>query len=147
MDSESGIDPLRLDLQLCFALYEATNLVTRLYRPLLEPLGITYLQYLTLMVLWERDGRTVSDLGDALRLDSGTLTPLLKRLETAELVTRRRDAADERRVIISLTAKGVALRADAACIPAQIVTQLQMPVEDLVPLHGALKRLSAALGN
>ncbi|MDZ4320516.1 MAG: MarR family transcriptional regulator, partial [Phenylobacterium sp.] len=86
-----GVDPLRLDLQLCFALYGASNRVTRLYRPLLEPLGLTYPQYLVMLALWEKAPRSVGDLGQALDLDSGTLTPLLKRLETQGLVNRARD--------------------------------------------------------
>ena len=92
----AAVPQLRLDNQLCFALYAASGLVTRAYRPLLEPLGLTYPQYLVMLVLWEDAPRTVKALGQALDLDSGTLTPLLKRLEAARFVTRRRDAQDER---------------------------------------------------
>ncbi|HEX6913526.1 MAG TPA: MarR family transcriptional regulator [Longimicrobium sp.] len=119
-----GADDLRLERQLCFALYSAANLTTRLYRPLLEPLGITYPQYLAMLALWERAPRSVGALGGALGLDSGTLTPLLKRLEAGGLVTRTRDAADERRVLVGLTPAGLDLRArgrhprDAALRPS-----------------------------
>src|SRR5512137_2710947 len=102
-------DWLLLDHQLCFALYSASLAMTKLYKPLLDPLGLTYPQYLVMLVLWEGDGLTVSQLGERLALDSGTLTPLLKRLETARLVQRLRDSADERRVLLQLTATGRAL--------------------------------------
>ncbi|HWA61253.1 MAG TPA: MarR family transcriptional regulator, partial [Caulobacteraceae bacterium] len=107
--SLSDDDPLRLDLQVCFPLYAATNLIGRLYRPVLAQLGLTYPQYLVMLVLWEGAPQTVGSLGARLYLDSGTLTPLLKRMEAAGLVIRRRDAEDERRVRIALTEKGLAL--------------------------------------
>jgi DNA-binding MarR family transcriptional regulator len=138
-------DGLRLERQLCFALYSAANLTTRLYRPLLEPLGITYPQYLALLALWERAPRTVGELGQALGLDSGTLTPLLKRLQSAGLVTRTRDAADERRVLIDLTAEGRALRERAASIPETLRCGLPMELEDAAELRDALWRYVQAL--
>src|SRR3954462_10871670 len=101
---------LHLDNQLCFALYSASLAMTKLYKPLLDELGLTYPQYLVMLVLWERDGLTVSEIGERLSLDSGTLTPLLKRLEAAELVSRIRDTDDERRVHIRLTAAGRRLK-------------------------------------
>ena len=104
-------DWLQLDHQLCFALYAASLAMTKLYKPLLEPLGLTYPQYLVMLVLWQADGLTVSQLGERLALDSGTLTPLLKRLEAAGLVQRLRDTADERRVLLQLTPAGRALKA------------------------------------
>ena len=110
-------EQLRLDNQLCFALYAATGLVTRAYRPLLEPLGLTYPQYLAMMALWETSPQTVGALGRRLSLDSGTLTPLFKRLEGAGLVARARDPEDQRRVLIALTEAGSALKARAADIP------------------------------
>jgi MarR family transcriptional regulator, organic hydroperoxide resistance regulator len=113
--------PLRLDQQLCFAVYSTAHAFTRFYRPLLKALGLTYPQYLVLMALWETDGQAVNQIGARLWLDSGTLTPLLKRLETMGLVTRRRDETDERQVIVSLTAQGRALEAEAAAFPAQIL--------------------------
>lgn len=115
---------LRLDQQLCFPLYAASNLMTRLYRPLLDELGLTYPQYLVMLVLWEASPSTVSALGERLRLDSGTLTPLLKRLEAAGLVRRTRDAADERRVLVSLTDNGRALRDQAEDVPHRLVCQV-----------------------
>jgi MarR family transcriptional regulator, organic hydroperoxide resistance regulator len=117
---ERGDDLLRLDRQLCFALYSAQRAMTRAYAPLLEPLGLTYPQYLTLLALWETDGVAVKRLGEQLALDSATLTPLLKRLEAQKLVTRRRDADDERVVRIHLTDRGRALRAKARAIPTAL---------------------------
>jgi DNA-binding MarR family transcriptional regulator len=109
---------LKLDHQLCFALYASSLAMTKLYKPLLEPLGLTYPQYLVLLVLWEQDGVTVSQVGERLALDSGTLTPLLKRIEAAGLLQRLRDSADERRVLLQLTAAGRALKSRAAkCRP------------------------------
>ncbi|MDP1640779.1 MAG: MarR family transcriptional regulator [Phenylobacterium sp.] len=140
-----GVDPLRLDLQLCFALYGASNRVTRLYRPLLEPLGLTYPQYLVMLALWEKAPRSVGDLGQALDLDSGTLTPLLKRLETQGLVNRARDPRDERRVVISLTDKGADLRGPAAAVPGQLVCRLGGELGDLAALRTALQALNRRL--
>jgi DNA-binding MarR family transcriptional regulator len=111
-------DALRLDQQLCFALYRASRAVIRAYGPLLEPLGLTYPQYLVMLVLWEDRSASVKALGERLALDSGTLTPLLKRLEQRGLVTRRRDADDERVVRIELTPEGQKLRARATAVPA-----------------------------
>jgi DNA-binding MarR family transcriptional regulator len=113
-------DPLALDEQLCFALYHASRALTRTYAPLLEPLGLTYPQYLVLLVLWERDGGAVKQIGERLALDSGTLTPLLKRLEHQGLIERRRGDDDERVVRIHLTAAGRALRARAKKIPHEL---------------------------
>ncbi|HEY2660341.1 MAG TPA: MarR family transcriptional regulator [Caulobacteraceae bacterium] len=139
-------DLLRLDLQLCFALYSSSNLVTRLYRPLLEPLGITYPQYLALMVLWESAPQTVGALGRRLSLDSGTLTPLFKRLEKAGLVARKRDPEDERRVLIDLTEAGRALHARAMAIPLSVLCQLPLSVDEVMTLKGMLNRLTEGLG-
>jgi DNA-binding MarR family transcriptional regulator len=111
---------LALDKQLCFALYSTSLAMTRAYKPLLEPLGLTYPQYLVLLVLWEGDDITVSQLGARLQLDSGTLTPLLKRLETQALLQRQRDAADERVVRITLTTAGKRLKAKALAVPQTI---------------------------
>ena len=135
-------DLLRLDNQLCFALYAASGLVTRAYRPLLEPLGLTYPQYLVMLVLWEDAPRTVKALGQALDLDSGTLTPLLKRLEAAGFVSRRRDAQDERKVQIDLTEAGRALQAQAAEIPAALACQLHLPLNEIVDLRATLQDLA-----
>jgi MarR family transcriptional regulator, organic hydroperoxide resistance regulator len=124
------MDALLLDRQLCFALYSASRALTRAYGPLLEPLGITYPQYVVFLTLWERDGRPVHELGTCLGLDSGTLTPLLKRLEEGGLVERRRDREDERVVKIYLTADGKALRAKAKRIPQAIAEKTGFDVTD-----------------
>lgn len=117
MADRSEDDPLLLDRQVCFPLYAATNLLTRLYGPILSGLGLTYPQYLVMLVLWEEDLQTVGALGARLYLDSGTLTPLLKRMEKAGLVRRERDQNDERRVLVSLTPAGRDLRARALQVP------------------------------
>ena len=111
---------LALDKQLCFALYSASLAMTKVYKPLLAPLGLTYPQYLVMLALWEDDGQSVSALGDKLALDSGTLTPLLKRLETQGRISRERDAQDERRVIVRLTPDGRRLKVEARRIPREI---------------------------
>jgi DNA-binding MarR family transcriptional regulator len=132
---------LRLDHQLCFALYSASLAMTRLYKPLLEELGLTYPQYLAMLVLWETDGVTVSELGDRLHLDSGTLTPLLKRLEAAELVNRLRDVQDERRVLIRLTAAGRKLKGRAARIPGCVLQATQCELSEVLDLTDQVKAL------
>ena len=111
---------LALDKQLCFALYSASLAMTKVYKPLLAPLGLTYPQYLVMLALWEEDAQTVSQLGDKLALDSGTLTPLLKRLEAQGQLSRERDAADERRVIVRLTGAGRKLKVAARSVPQAI---------------------------
>jgi DNA-binding MarR family transcriptional regulator len=132
---------LKLDRQLCFALYSSSLAMTKLYKPLLEPLGLTYPQYLVMLVLWEGDGLTVSELGARLTLDSGTLTPLLKRLEAAGLVKRRRSAEDERRVLVTLTSAGRALKARAARVPQQIVCATSCSLDELASLTARIKAL------
>ena len=134
-------DWLALDRQLCFALYSASLSMTKLYKPLLEPLGLTYPQYLVMLVLWERDDITVSELGQRLTLDSGTLTPLLKRLETSGLVARQRDTDDERRVLLKLTSTGRALRVPAAKLPSQVACAAACSQDELAALTVRLKRL------
>jgi DNA-binding MarR family transcriptional regulator len=140
--SGEPVEALRLDRQLCFALYGAANRVTRLYRPLLEALGLTYPQYLAMLVLWEASPRTVGALGEALDLESSTLTPLLKRLETQGLVARTRDPEDERRVVITLTPAGDALRDKAKAVPEQLFCKLNMPLDELGDLRERLKVLA-----
>ncbi len=132
---------LHLDDQLCFALYAASRAVTAAYQPLLAPLGLTYPQYLAMLVLWEADGVPVKRLGERLHLDSGTLTPLLKRLATQGLVRRTRDAADERVVRIALTAAGKQLRRRAACIPHKLACKAGRPLTDLARLRDQLREL------
>ena len=141
----AGNDPLLLDRQVCFPLYAASNLLTRLYRPVLEPLGLTYPQYLVMLVLWEQDGITVSELGERLYLDSGTLTPLLKRLEASGHIRRARDAQDERRVRIALTPQGLGLRDQAERIPHCVLESSQCTLPELVALTSQLKTLRERL--
>ena len=132
---------LQLDNQVCFALYSASLAMTKLYKPLLESIGLTYPQYLVMLVLWEQDGLTVSELGERLYLDSGTLTPLLTRRETGGNLRRERDAEDERRVRISLTEAGRALRDKAEAIPPCVLESSQCTLPELVALTGQLKTL------
>jgi MarR family transcriptional regulator, organic hydroperoxide resistance regulator len=131
----------RLDQQLCFALYSASGLMTKLYRPLLDPLGLTYPQYLAMLALWERAPSTVGELGEALGLDSATLTPLIKRLEAGGLVTRRRDVADERRVLVEPTAKGQALRGRVKEVSSALACSMPLEAGELKALHATLTRL------
>lgn len=138
-------DHFALDQQVCFALYRASRATTTVYRPHLERLGVTYPQYLVLLALWERDARGVHDLCDALDLDTGTLSPLLKRLETAGFVERRRQRADERRVVVHLTDAGNALREEAEDIPGCIARSSGLGVDELVALRDTLHDLTAAL--
>lgn len=132
---------LKLDHQLCFALYSASLAMTKLYKPLLAPLGLTYPQYLVMLVLWETDGLTVSQVGERLSLDSGTLTPLLKRVEAAGLVQRLRDAADERRVLLQLTPQGRALKAQALAVPESVACAAGCKLDELTALTARLKAL------
>jgi MarR family transcriptional regulator, organic hydroperoxide resistance regulator len=138
---QSNTPALLLDNQLCFALYSASLAMTKLYKPLLETLGLTYPQYLAMLVLWERDGLMVSELGERLFLDSGTLTPLLKRLESFGLIARIRDVQDERRVHITLTAAGRDLKTQAAEIPNCILKASQCSLPDIVALTQQVQTL------
>ncbi|MFD6858199.1 MarR family winged helix-turn-helix transcriptional regulator [Rhodococcus sp. NPDC060090] len=138
-------DHFALDQQVCFALYRASRATTAVYRPHLERLGVTYPQYLVLLALWEHDARGVHDLCDALDLDTGTLSPLLKRLESAGLVERRRQRADERRVVVHLTDAGNALREEAEDIPGCVARASGLDVDELVALRDTLHRLTASL--
>lgn len=144
-------DWLRLDLQLCFALYASSLAMTKLYKPLLAPLDLTYPQYLVMLVLWEADGISVSTLGQRLSLDSGTLTPLLKRLESAALITRRRAADDERRVDLFLTDTGLALKQQALTIPPALACATACEPLELLSLTQRLnalrEQLSAAIAS
>jgi len=136
-----GEGVLRLNHQLCFALYASSLAMTKVYKPLLEGLGLTYPQYLVMMALWERDHRTVGDLGDQLFLDSGTLTPLLKRMEASGLLTRERAKEDERRVLVTLSPQGRALRDRAFGVPMEIARAAQVPLEEIRDLRERLHRL------
>jgi DNA-binding MarR family transcriptional regulator len=136
---------LLLDNQLCFALYSASLAMTRLYKPLLDELNLTYPQYIAMLALWERDGLMVSELGERLSLDSGTLTPLLKRLEALGLVARIRDVQDERRVHITLTTAGRKLKARAAKIPGCILAASQCSIPELISLTQQVQALRQRL--
>ena len=138
-------DALKLDRQLCFAVYAAGHAFTRFYKPRLDALGLTYPQYLVMLVLWEEDGLTVKGIGDRLFLDSGTLTPLLKRLEVAGNVLRRRDESDERQVRVTLTESGRAMRDKALSIPLEIGNAGQMDMAAIQALKTDLERLRAQL--
>ena len=130
---------LCLDEQLCFPIYAASNLIVKAYRPFLTPLGLTYPQYLVMLVLWEKDCVSVGDLGQILHLDSGTLTPLFKRMETSGLINRSRDPNDERRVLISLKDKGRDLSAEAEKIPKELTKNIEF--DNLNQLRDELKVL------
>ncbi|MDI4631565.1 MarR family transcriptional regulator [Pelomonas sp. V22] len=143
----AAADWLRLDQQLCFALYSSSLAMTKLYKPLLEPLGLTYPQYLVMLVLWEQDGISVSTLGQRLSLDSGTLTPLLKRLEAAGLINRQRASDDERRVEIFLNPQGLALKQQALTIPPQLACAAACSLEELSSLTRRLHELRQQLGD
>jgi len=137
-------DPLALERQVCFALAVATRSVLAVYRPILEPMGLTHPQYLVMLALWGQSPLAVKDLIEMLQLDGPTLSPLLKRLETAGLVTRSRDPEDERQLRIGLTAQGRALREQALSVPPQVVAKLGMSLGDLEELHKGLTTLNDA---
>ncbi|QRP43675.1 MarR family winged helix-turn-helix transcriptional regulator [Amycolatopsis sp. FDAARGOS 1241] len=139
-----GEDPLKLDRQVCFALSVASRSVIAVYRPLLEPYGLTHPQYLVMLALWEKAPRSVKDLGAALRHEPATLSPLLKRLEAIGYVTRGRSRSDERVLTVELTEKGRELRAEAEKIPYRVVETLGMEVSELESLHAALGRVIEA---
>jgi len=138
------MDPLALDRQVCFALAAASRSVIAVYRPVLEPMGLTHPQYLVMLALWERSPRKAKDVADALLLEPATLTPLLKRLESAGLVTRDRSTSDIRALDVRLTAAGVALRAEAEKVPGQIVERLGVDVAELERVRDSLTGLIAA---
>jgi DNA-binding MarR family transcriptional regulator len=136
---------LRLDDQLCFALYAASRAVTGVYRPLLDSLGLTYPQYLVMLVLWEHHHRSVKELGAALQLDYGTLTPLLKRLESAGYLTRQRRTDDERSVTVAVTEAGAALRERAMAVPPEISRAMGLTAEETATLRDLLRRLTGSV--
>jgi len=138
-------DLQRLDNQLCFALYSSSLVMTKLYKPVLGALGLTYPQYLALLVLWETDAIGVGELGERLYLDSGTLTPLLKRMEAAGLLRRERATDDERRVIVTLTAAGRALRRKAEGVPMQVACATGCQLDEIAALSTRLRTLRANL--
>lgn len=131
----------RLDDQLCFLLYASSRHVTKLYKNLLDPINLTYTQYITMIALWEKDHQSVSELGEKLALDSGTLTPLLKKLEKDGRITRQRDHEDERKVWIDLTEAGKKLSVDASHIPFDLYRCVDLPEADAKDLYRILKKL------
>ena len=145
LEQPTSYDPLALDNQLCFPLYAASKELTRRYKPFLDPLGLTYTQYVTMMALWEQDNIPVKDLGKRLYLDSATLTPLLKRLEAHGYVTRQRSKEDERSVLISLTPEGKQLRERALDVPRCMGGCINMDPKDALQLKRLLEKLLAAM--
>jgi DNA-binding MarR family transcriptional regulator len=151
MTKRNGADQaLALTNQLCFAVYSAAHAFNRVYKPLLDRLGLTYPQYLVMLVLWERDGVAVKEIGERLFLDSGTLTPLLKRLEAAQLVKRTRSSVDERQVLVALTPQGQALKEKARLVPQSILAASGCSLSELVAMKNEIvalrDRLNAAVG-
>ncbi|MEY2503238.1 MAG: MarR family transcriptional regulator, organic hydroperoxide resistance regulator [Verrucomicrobiota bacterium] len=151
MARKSAADfPLRLDNQICFAVYSTAHAFNRVYKPLLDELGLTYPQYLVLSTLWEQDGLAVSAIANRLALDSSMITPLVKRLEAAELIKRTRSTEDERQVLIALTPKGEALREKARAVPQSILAASACSVGELVAMKNEIvalrDRLNAVLG-
>lgn len=140
-------DPLLLENQICFKIYTAEREITKLYRSLLEEIGVTYPQYLALLVLWEEKTISVKELGRKLFLDSGTLTPMLKRMEANGLVERKRSSEDERSVIISLTDKGMEMKEKAECVPTRLLERLDMDGDELLKLDQTLTTILNKLQN
>src|SRR5215468_7209788 len=147
---QAGDPPLLLGNQLYFAVYSTAHAFNRFYKPLQDRLGLTYPQYLVMLVLWEQDGMSVKEIGERLFLDSGTLTPLLKRMETAGLLKRTRSSADERQVIVALTPQGEGLKEKARNLPLSILAASQCSVAELVALKNEVEalrdKLNAAVG-
>ncbi|NOH27377.1 MarR family winged helix-turn-helix transcriptional regulator [Vibrio mediterranei] len=136
------LESLDIDKQVCFALYSASNALTRAYRPILEQIDLTYLQYMTMLVLWKKAPMNVKDIGADLKLDSGTLTPLLKRLEQKGLVERKRSETDERARMITVTEQGFALREKAMSVPNSIACKVQLELEDALTLKRICEQLT-----
>ncbi|MBR1219040.1 MarR family transcriptional regulator [Bradyrhizobium sp. U87765 SZCCT0131] len=134
-----------LDQQLCFSLYATSIAINRTYKPLLDGLGVTYPQYLVLSALWENDGQTISAIGERLALEPSTITPLVKRLEQAGFIARQRNPADERQVVVSLTAQGKALRAESGCLTETLLQRSGLSVEQIVDLNDRVRALNKAL--
>ena len=145
MSETSADDLLRLDKQLCFALVTAARNVVAVYRPILEPLGLTHPQYLAMLALWEQSPRSLGDLAAALAMEPATASPLVKRLEADGLIERRRSAADERRLDIALTAKGADLREAALDVPRQVMARLGMSVPEVEAVRDSLTRFAGAV--
>jgi len=138
-------DPLPLDAQLCFSLYSTTIAINRLYKPMLDSLGVTYPQYLVLSTLWEEEGQTISAIADRLSLESSTITPLMKRLEAAGFVSRQRNPEDERQVQVFLTAKGKGLRQQTTCLTDALLAGSKLSVPEMIALNEQIRKLRSAL--
>jgi len=145
LEPDATEDTLKLDRQLCFAAYSVSQAFNRVYKPGLDRIGLTYPQYLVLLVLWEQDDQTVNQIGKQLHLDSGTLTPMLKRLEASGILRRQRDARDERQVRISLTAKGAGLKEQAAKARRGVACATGLPAPEIQALRDELIRLRDSL--
>jgi DNA-binding MarR family transcriptional regulator len=138
-------DLVPLDGQLCFSLYSTSIAINRLYKPMLDELGVTYPQYLVLSALWEMDGLTITAIADRLALEPSTITPLVKRLELAAFVTRARNAEDERKVQVFLSAKGRKLRAESGCLTDELLRSSGLTVKEMIELNDRVQRLRTAL--
>ncbi len=145
MTDPTSDDLLRLDNQLCFALVTAARNVVAIYRPILEPLGLTHPQYLVMLALWDASPRSLRELAAALAMEPATASPLVKRLEADGLIERRRSASDERRLDIALTPKGTALRARALDVPRQVMARLGMSISEVESVRDALMRFAGAV--
>ena len=143
--AETPSEPLPLDAQLCFSLYATTIAINRLYKPMLDSLGVTYPQYLVLSTLWEADGQTIGAIADRLALEPSTITPLMKRLEAAGFVSRQRNPEDERQVQVFLTAKGKALRLEASCLTDALLANSKLTIPEMIALNDQIQRLRTAL--
>ncbi|MBE5783853.1 MAG: MarR family transcriptional regulator [Clostridiales bacterium] len=139
--NDQKYDALKLENQLCFPLYACSREVIKKYKPFLDAIDLTYTQYIAMMALWEKKQLTVKTLGEMLYLDSGTLTPLLKKLENKGLVTRKRSEEDERNLLVTLTHKGEALKEEAIAVPGQMGQCLKLPIEDIMALHRILHQM------
>lgn len=138
-------EPLPLDAQLCFSLYSTTIAINRLYKPMLDSLGVTYPQYLVLSTLWEAEGQTISAIADRLALEPSTITPLMKRLEVAGFVSRQRNPDDERQVRVFLTAKGKRLRSKASCLTDSLLANSKLTIPQMIALNEQVQKLREAL--
>ena len=142
---EHKYDCIKLDNQVCFSLYAVSREIIKLYKPVLDKFNLTYTQYIAMLVLWEDEKSTVKDIGKRLHLDSGTLTPLLKKIESMGLITRYRDIKDDRVVIVELTEKGRLLKDDVTEVPHEMTCKIDMPIEELVDLKKSLDKLLESL--
>jgi DNA-binding MarR family transcriptional regulator len=142
MNNDNKYEALKLENQFCFSVYSLSKEMTRVYKPYLQKLDLTYTQYITMLVLWEKDGLKVNEIGKKIQLDSGTLTPLLKKLEQKGFIKRKRQKGDERNLNVTLTQKGKELKEKAIIIPHELVEKISLPLEELIKLRDKLKNLN-----